>query len=374
MKKMLMWLYMLNKRLYKRGTYLGILLLIFASILGFVAVSKNDSGFVHIALSRMPGEDPRSTALIEELLKENSIVRFTYMEHPEEGIQAVKAGQVDAVWIFPDTFTEKDDGSVPKVRVVEREQTVFLRLSREKLYGLLFESSARALFVEYSRENLPVLDSLTGEELLAYFENCKIDDQLFLSDNPVNSSAEEASSNYLTAPLRGLLAILCVLGGMAGVLYNLQDEERNVFGNLPVAKRPLIAMATVLVSALNVGIVSLLALWSSGLYSLGVGEILNTLLLVLCTVSFSMVVRELFCSIKSFGAMIPTLLTAMSFLCPIFFNLKSARWISHLFPPTYYIHGSYNRNYLLYMFIYCVLCLTLTQVLRLLKKAMGSYR
>lgn len=371
MKKILTWLYMLNKRLYKRATYVGILLLIFLSVFVFVSVSRNDSGFVHIVLTQMPGEAPESSPLIEKLLSEESILRFTYMEHPDDGIQAVKAGQADALWIFPSSFRATAENPEPSVRVLEREQTVFLRLAREKLYGLLFESSAKALFVRYSRENLPVLHPLTDEELLAYFENCKIDEDLFLTDNPINTSGETLSGHYLTAPLRGLLAILCALGGLAGVLYNLQDEERKIFSALPVAKRPWITMMSVLVSALNIGIVSLLALWGSGLYAFGMGEIFNMLLLVVCTLSFSMVLKELLGTVRSLGSMIPTLIIAMIFLCPVFFRLKEARWIAYLFPPTYYIYGAYNSKYILYGLVYCLGCFLLTLGIRLLKKAVG---
>ena len=73
-------------------------------------MSQKDRGFVHIALTGMPGEDLTSTRLIEKLLEEDSILRFTYMEHPEEGLRAVQNGQVDALWIFPASFAEEDGG------------------------------------------------------------------------------------------------------------------------------------------------------------------------------------------------------------------------------------------------------------------------
>ena len=367
MRRIFVWLYMLNKRLYKRVTYIGILLLIFASVCAFAVVSRNDSGFVHIALSRIEGEDNTSTLLIQELLQEDSILRFTYIESPEEGIKAVKTGRVDAVWIFPESF-ESTEEATPVVRVVEREQTVFLRLAREKLHGLLFEGSAKALFLRYSRENLPVLDAVSDKELLTYFENCKIDEELFIGDSSIDPTEGDTSIGYLTAPLRGLLAIVCVLAGMAGVLYYMQDEERKIFSNLPEQKRPFVAMMGIFVSALNVGVISLLALWGSGLYDIGLWEILNALLLSVCTVAFSMVLMELFCSIGIFGAMIPTVITAMSVLCPVFFNLRSAKLLAHMFPPTYYIHSAYDRTYILYMCAYSCLCLLLTHLIRVLKK------
>ena len=370
MRNILVWLYMLNKRLYKRGSFVVILLLIFASILGFVAVSQEDRGFVHIALTGMPGDDLTSTRLIEKLVEEDSILRFTYMEHPEEGLRAVQNGQVDALWIFPASFAEEDGGERPAVRVVEREQTVFSRLSREKLHGLLFASAAKDLFVSYSRENLPVLDGFTEEELLSYFENCNIDDELFLTEHSEDSSGNSPSANYLTFPLRGLLGLLCVLGGLAGSLYHLQDEEKKVFSNLPIGKRSLIAVVAPMLAALHVGIVSLPALWGSGLYPVSLREVLNTLLLVLCSTAFSMVIGEIFSDTRSFGVMIPTLLIAMSILCPVFLDLHGAKWLSYLFPPTYYIHGGYEPKYLLYGVAYSLSCVTVAQIIRLFKKGL----
>lgn len=366
MKRPFAWLYMMNKRLYKRGTYLALMALIFASVCIFTAVSKKDKGFLHIALTQKGDE---VCGMVQSLLEEDSMIRFTYIDDPEDGIRAVRNGQADALWIFSEELKDHsyEKLNFPTVTVVEREQTVFLRLAREKLHSLLFSYNARAVFLDYSRENLPMLNGLSDEQLLSYFENTKIDDELFVFDNPVSQSVQNGSASYLTAPLRGLLAVLCVLGAMAGALYHLQDEERKLFSNLPLRYRPILSFLCVWVSALNIAVVALLSLWASGLYELTLREILNTVLFSLCTTAFAVLLQEICCKIGVYAAMIPALITAMSFLCPVFFNLRSARAVSLFFPPTYYIYGSYHGKYLLYMCAYTLSCLLLAYFLRLLK-------
>ena len=370
MKRMLKWMYMLNKRLYKRGTFLVILILLFAAVCAFTVVSKSESGFIHIALAQEDPNNSLSSAIIEDLLAQDSIVLFTYMETPNAAVDAVKSGGVDGAWIFPEIMEQRGASlNIEKgnyVRVIEREQNVFLRLAREKLHAVLFQYSARALFVEYRDKNLPMLQDLSEEELLSYFENSKIDEDVFVIDNPVASESGKESS-YLTAPLRGILAVITVLGGMAGALYYIQDEEKKLFSNLPLKKRPLIAMLCITIATLNVALISMLALCVSGLYAFSFAELLGTLLYALSAASFCMLLKQIFFNGKLLGSVIPALLILISCVCPVFFNLKQLRMASFLFPPTYSIHVAVDKNYLWYMCLYSIACLTLSAVIGAIK-------
>ena len=364
MKRMLRWIYFLNKRLYRRGIFPLLLMVIFLATCGFTALSGEDSGFVHIVLThtREVEEGSPPADMIRELLTQDSIVRFTYMEDPQDGILAVEHGQADAVWIFSGASAQKNS---PLVRVVEREQTVFLRLTREKLYGILFSSSAEALFVDYAQEHLPMLAHLTQEELLEYFDHAAIDEDFFVIDNPLSG---EAVGGYLTAPLRGLLGLLCVLAVMAGVLYDLREEEGKTFSNLPERKRRAVSALSLFLLGLNMGVASLLALWASGLYPISLWEVLCTLVYTLCTVSFCLLLKEIFPKKSSFGAVIPLQVLVMAIVCPVFFEWKQTRGISLLFPTTYYIHSAYDRSYLLYALAYTACCLCLTILIRTVGK------
>lgn len=371
MKKALKWLYMLNKRLYKKASFIVILALLLVSVVAFTVVSKAESGFVHIVLAQNNKNDKISSEIVKELLNEDSLARFTLAESVEAAIDAVKLGEADTAWIFPEDMGSLSDFTLQKgsvIRVVEREQNVFLRLSREKLNSVLFKYSARAFFLSYADEKLPTLSAFSDEELLTYFENAKIDEDLFIFENPITTAEKTKSSDYLSAPLRGLLGVITVLSGMAGLLYYMNDESKRHFSNISLKGQSFIAFASVITATLNISLVALVSLFASGLYRITLTELAGAIIFAVCTASFLMVLKEIFGSIKAFGAVIPALVMIMCVVCPVFFNIKELRLYSFIFPPTYYINCAANGRYLIYMLAYSAVCLIVAFLIKQIRK------
>lgn len=362
MSKWIRWVYILNKRLYKRVSFLAILGILFASVCLFALASRGDSGFVHIVLAQVDSDDNMSSQITESLLKEDSMILFTKADSPDSAIEAVKSGVADAAWILPDNMQEKvadyPQTKTAFVRVVEREQTVFLRLSREKLHSVLYDYCAKALFLHYTHENLAELSHLSDEELLNSFNSTMATDTLFVFDNPVHGTSN-TSINYLTSPLRGLLGVITLLSGMAAILYYLQDEQNKTYAWMPQNTKPFVVIACAIVATLNTIIISTASLWISGLYRVTVKEGIVAICYAVCCVAFCTLLKYLFDNIKIFAALIPALTAVITCTCPIFFNNKLLEPLSLLFPPTYYIKATYNNEYLLYMLLYSAVCLAL---------------
>lgn len=371
MKKAFKWIYMLNKRLYKKASFIAILVLLLISVVAFAFASKAESGFVNIVLAQSNKSDKISSEIVKELLNEDSLVRFTLAESVEDAVATVKNGKADTAWIFPEDMGSLSEFALLNggvVRVVEREQNVFLRLSREKLNSVLFKYSARAFFLSYADEKLPTLSSFSDEELLSYFENAKIDEDFFVFENPITSAEKTKSSDYLSAPLRGILGVIIVLSGMAGLLYYMNDENKRHFSNISIKGQSFLAFASVITATINISLVALISLFASGLYRVTATELACAIIFSFCTASFLMVLKEIFGNIKAFGAIIPALVLIMCVTCPVFFNIKELRTFSFIFPPTYYINCSANGKYLIYMLAYSAVCLILAFLIKQIKK------
>ena len=365
MTRLLKWFYMLAKRLYKKAAFVMLMVLLIAAVIVFTISSKSDSGFLRIALAEEEQGGKISSDIIEELLNEDSMILFTRYDSPAAAIDSVAGGSADAAWIFPANMGDTvGDYSLLKgdtVKVVERQQNVITRLAREKLNAVLFSRTAKAFYLGYADEKLPMLDSFSDEELLQYFRDAKIDEELFVFDNP--TSGDIGSTDYLTAPLRGLLGIITLLGGMAGALYYMKDEERKLFETVEARRRPLVAFGCIFTAAVNIAVVSMIALVSSGLYRFSISEVIATLLYAVAVTAFCMLLGSIFRNIKLFCAALPALIIIISVVCPVFFNLKQVRGLSFLFPPTYYINAPLGGSYLLYLALFSAACLLLTFVL-----------
>lgn len=368
MKNLFKWFLMLNKRLYKKISFVVILLLIPLCVFLFSIAAGQDSGFLHITLAQTDAKDPVSSQIINDLLNEDTIIRFSKTESPLAATEAVKTGQADEAWIFPaDTEGNLLDfatsGKDKFISIVCREQTVFTRLSHEKLSCALYEYCAKAYYIDFTRTNIPELDSLSDKELLEYYENVSIDEELFVFGNPTTTEGKGENANYLTVPIRGLLGVIATICGMAAAMYFMHDDASGTFSHVPQTSKIYIAFACLMIAVINISLSMFISLTAAGLSAGILKEIAVLLLYSLCCAVFCLLLKLIIPNIKLYGALCPLLTVIMLVVCPIFFDLKSLSFVQMLFPPTYYVNASYNSSYFLYMGVYALagglLCMVL---------------
>lgn len=333
MKKALLWLWMLTKRLYKKPTFLAILLLIPVLVLCYSASAREESGMLTVALASEDGSLPLMEA--GQLLR---IVECT----PEEAETLVRHGKADTAWIFRAGWAEGITrfAAEPKaensfVRVLVREDSVLLKLSREKLSGDVYGLISRQVAIDFVRKNVPGLAEVSDETLLEYIEKTFAGSRLF----DYGEAGQAQPVHYLTAPLRGLLAVAVALCGMASAMYWQEDLRRGTFGWLSGVKRSLAELGCQLVALANVGAAALVALALSGTAAAPGREALNMAMLVLCVASGSAALRRLCGSTALLAVLLPPAVVILLVVCPVFFDLGALRPLQQLLPVTHYLNG-----------------------------------
>lgn len=354
MKNIEKWFLLLNKRLYKKATFLLILVLIPLLAMGYGAVARDESGMLTVALA-CEGEDPTAVQIMQELKDGSNLIRFVICDDPETARSMVNGQRADAAWIFEDEleeavyrFAADPARKNAFVQIIEGESTIPLKLVREKLSGVIFARSSRAYYLDYLRNNVPEVKDVPDEELLQYYDNFAADATFFEFAYLDGGSKDEnaPSANYLLSPVRGLLAVVIVLGGLAAAMYYIQDEKLGTFSLVAQNRKAPVEFGCQMIAVLNVSVVALIALIFSGLtVSLG-RELLLLLLYALSTALFCMTLRRIFGSIAALGTLLPLLVVGMLVVCPVFFDLGALRQVQYLFPPTYYINAV-NSDYFL---------------------------
>ena len=232
MRRFFIWFWLLTKRLYKRPTFLAILLLIPLLSLIYSYSVDTDAGILTVALAT---KEPSSlTDQVFTDLQENGNLISYRVCNPEEARLLVETGKADAAWIFDkdlechiENFTQEPE---PFIEVLQREDNVALMLSRERLTGQVYPYLAQQLYLHYIRENVPELSNLSDEALLEYYRDTNMNGQLFSYDHDIGKAS---TTHYLQAPLRGLLAVVVVLCGLASSMYYIQDQQKGTFSYLP---------------------------------------------------------------------------------------------------------------------------------------------
>ena len=372
--KLMMWFWLLSKRLYKKLTFLAILLLIPLLVLGYSAAAKGDSGMITVALAQREA-DPLAEALIQNFGDSSQLIRYEICDDAQTAEELVQRGKADMAWIFEGDLENKLMAFMaqPKeknslVTVVLREDDVTLRLAREKLSGALYQALSQRLYISYVRENVPELAVLCDEALMEYYNTHEIANDLFAFDETNASMVSVQSVHYLTAPVRGLLAVVIVLCGMATAMYYMQDTQRGTFSWVSTRALPAVELGCQLVSLVNVTAVVLLALALAGQF-MGFGKELGVAaLFCVCCACFCLLLRRLCGTVKVLGTLLPLLVVVMLVVCPVFFDFGVLRSFQYLLPPTYFVNAMYSAKYLWYMAGYSGICLGLYGLLGLAKE------
>ena len=349
-----LWAALLTKRLYKKWTFLLLLALIPALVLGYGMVDKSDAGVLTIALSCQDWEDGAAAEMVRSLQSGSQLIRFQVYPTEEAAEDAVKSARADAAWIFLEGTQERLEAFAHGfsnrdafIRVVEREELVSTILAREKLSAAAYTQVGEALYLQYLRAKVPALDGVSQDEFLEYFRQVNLNGQLFAFDSQGQEATEQEAS-YLTAPVRGLLAVVVVLSGLAGVMYHQQDKAAGTFARVPENRGFLLEMGCHLLILTNAEAALILtgdtrSFWpESGAF----------VVFLFCCLGFSMLLSTLLSHRNAMAVALPVIAVAMLAVCPIFFDLGFLRRFQLLFPPTYFLRGLYQPRYLLWGMLY----------------------
>ncbi len=367
MKRLCRWLILLNKRLYKKATFVILLVLIPLTVVALSLVFQEDSGFVTIALGQENPDDALASEIVAELTQNQRVIRFVPCETAEQAEAMVTGHRADAAWVIAADLQEKLNSFLKTrhnreavVTVLLREETVPLRLANEKLAGVLYRRCAPALYRQYVRNDVAELDSVSDEELMSYYLSFEQENDLFQFAYPDgDSGGDYVSGGYLVAPLRGLLSVFVLLGGLAAAMFYKQDERRGVFAWVRQSRLPFIAAGCQGIAVVNLTAVMLASLAIAGITGSLLRELVAALLYAVCCTSFCFLLSQLIRPINVLGMITPPLIVCAIVTCPIFFDFGALRLLQLLLPPTYYLHAVHSNRYLLYGALYALACIVL---------------
>lgn len=360
--KILTWYYILIKRLLKKPGFLIILLLIplFSVFLNLAA--EEEKSIVKVAIASYDKSD-YAQEIIDKVSENNKLVSYHFCQEPNQAIEMVKKQEVDTAWIIKEDaeklindFALGKNTAISEIYVVE--DNTFIQSSREILFEVLFERIAYRMYT--NSVNAAVGEGIAEEDVLQekyyiFDEEDAIVEMKFL--NSANNILENA--DYLTAPLRGLLAILMMFCGMASMMFFNNDDRKKVFSGISYNKRAFVMFGNNLAATSVAGVIVTISLIASGIYTNFVYESVMMILMVLAVTGFCSLIGSVFSSNTLLSAMLPSLLIISLAFSPVFINLHSFEPVQGILPPYYYLYGinnlSYAFPYMVYILAYFVL-------------------
>lgn len=354
MRRIAVWYILLNKRLFKKWSFLLILCIVPMLVAGMRLASQQESGIVTIALYMRNPADELSAGIVEQLQSDRDVLRYVVCETEEAARGLVESFQADAAWIFPEDLAGSIQASAlrkrvrPVVTVVEREDNVPLTFSREVLCSALYPAFSYAVYEDFVRDDLGL--EVDAEELLQAYERTLVEGSLFQIEYFDGQAVED--SNYLMAPLRGILALWLVLCGFAASMYYIQDEQRGTFSWMPVRHRLWMAFGLHAVLLSDAAAVLLIACRLAGIFTVWYKEVANAVLFMGCVLVFCNLVRMVCGTLERLGCCIPILLMGMTVVCPVFINVNRFQPLQYLLPPFYYLKATHSTYHIYLMAAY----------------------
>ena len=352
-KRYLLWFFLLEKRLFRKVGFTLILASVPLLVLVISLISSRAEGAIEVVLFAEEPNDAVVSEITDKLLADRTFITFQAAESRDEAVRLVRFGSADEAWILEKGFFGKisayangKDGDGPAVSVYVRQDSAALLVAREKLTAavspvLLRETMKAVVRRDFDEEEIP-----DEEGLNAVFDGAFRHEDIFKYAYLDGGDTADKDIGYLLSPMRGILAVMTVLGGLATGVYWLRDVETGAFGRFRGVRRIVLAAGYQLTGVLPVAAVSLISLAVAGVLTDPLREILNSLLLCASASAFCSLVRVICGKSERLSVATPILTIALLALSPIFMGMDTMRAFHVLTPVFYYLSATHDALFL----------------------------
>ena len=358
----LKWFLAFSKRLLKRPSFILTLLIIPVVTFSMSLVGEQESGVLTVALASNGEKTPVYEDIVDELTGRASSMLYYEAESVRDAIEDVRDGKANWVWIFAEDLPSamsayaRAESSEPLCEVYLKEDTIIMQLTREKLHSILYKHLSYDIFVDYmNRKELDIEEANEAEyrryfdEQNALMKNGVIDFKFY---NAPEKTIEDV--NYLTSPLRGMLATAILVCCLAEMMFSLEDECAGKYGMFPVSRRLSLHITAVLASGVLSSIAVFVALRCSGIIKGDLYDVHLLLLYAIMTVGFCVFVGIIVRAPSKLCIAFPILTVATIALCPIFVNTSSFVPVKSLLPTYHYLLSTNDVSHVKYMVLYAI--------------------
>lgn len=376
MKFFFRWFFLTCKRLYRSFAFWGVIFFMLVIGVTFSYVSKTEPAVARILLVQQNPEDSVSKKIITLLMDSRETISFVMEDDAHKAQEQVLYGKADAVWVFPDdmsdvlqSFSENIEPQ-SKILIFQREDTVILRLARERLSAAVYQCGTRYVYLRFLQEKVPGSQNVSNEELLKYWHETSVSGALFTFTDI--DGTQNTSDNTILQPFWGLLAIL---GTMLSVIISLRfqkDLDSVKLTTISRNKRILVEFCYQLAAGLHYGFAMLILACISNRLAFGIKEVICVLTFVFSTSAFGMLIRSIMGGRRLLLAFMPALVVILMLFCPVFVSFRYQVIFKWLLPPTYYLISLHDISMVIYGVIYGLLAIALTVTIRFIRSCFLS--
>lgn len=353
------WYIALNKRLIRRVEFIAMIITLPLLVMGLMSVATQKKGLLDIGIVAKSGSDSEIVAM--SLIHQKSVIDFSMYEDEEKAKDELIKGELDAVWILPDSLDNIDSGSI---KIFQTENSTVKNIAREKLYSVLYSYIVHSEYIKY-------MNKINVDDIAAldkYLEDV-ITDGEFINFEGIDGDSPYDKLDYITYPIRGFMCIWLFVGVVIANIYFLSDEKNGLFSMMDIHLKKVVAPVYSIGISANLAVIMLLTLFLTNQAGNAVQEIIAILMLLISLILFVGILSR-FLSIEILEAMIVPFILFFMIFSPIIFDVRifGIGFIPKLNPIYYYLNLVADRGFIIEFVIFIAILSVLNIIISFIKK------
>ncbi len=351
MKKGLTWFLLFQKRILKKPMFQATLILIPIILILLTSFQHGDASLIKVALYK--GNGDLSSLIAEHMLdRNNSVIQFYECDSEEKVRQDVIRGKAECGYLIPDNLEEKITSNNSLITVLNKDSSISTMVINELLCGEMFSHNSYKIFEEFMLEHHPDILSSSKErsDLKDMFEKYRSPQMMFsfqYIDGQENVLLNhDSNANYYMMPVRGILSVLILVAAMGGVLMLSKDDKKGTWQWIKLHNRPLFHYVYLIMTIFIVCLVSLIAIFFTGLNTYFILEIFLMICYAILIAGFCNLLRVLIPNTYVLCSVIPILVLISLVISPVFIDLRrmipEINILRLLIPSNYYLYAIYG--------------------------------
>lgn len=352
MKRTLTFLLLFVKRLCRKPSFLIILLLMPALVLGLRLVLSEDDETMHVALYN-EGSDEKIEIVIDRLVESEGSIDYYRAESLYNVRADVLTEHAECGFVFREGLWQAmvDEEAEGAITLYQGSKSSSTDLIKETVFGTIYTELSYDILTNYLDEQT-VHDGMTDEERNAYlrekYEGYVNDGGVFTisymdGGETIEKDVTDVSSDksYLMKPVRGTLSLFMFMAAMAGAVFWAIDEKDGAYKTLGYKERPFVNMVVIFIPALMSGLVALISIYIGGIGGNFFPELFRILAYCVILTGFANLIRSITSSSTMICSLLPMLTVVSLICCNIILNIENMvpgiSVVRMFLPPNYYL-------------------------------------
>lgn len=345
---MMIWVRKYTKRFFRQPLFLMLLICLPVGTMLFSYQAQKKSTAVTVGLV---WEDTGGIEeeIAERLGEHRGVAVFVRCDSEEELKRRVADGQLTCGYCFGAGMEERLKKGEYKglIRQYYREGTLLRAIVAETVFAAVYDRYGERIARDYVI-NSGLYDTyrLSENEIASLYQRQHETRATFHFSYDEGTPAQRSLGDYLTAPLKGGMALLILLSGFCGIIVWLEDKRKGLSVAAPAGVRPFLPYLSAGIPVVVLSVAGIISEMISRFSFLSVKEIACIAIYDIMVIMFVTVFAGSGLSCRTMWGIALCTVFAGAVATPIFVNLSAVipgiGILSWVCPPAYYLKAVYG--------------------------------